>query len=226
MLFIKDLPPVSTVDLQGRRSRASTSASCRTTTCSSRRRRAEFHYPKGDDNVFTTYDGTGGVPLGSFCAQAAVRASASASTRSLLSDDITPESRVLFHRRSRERVAHDRAVPDATTATRTWSSPTAGWSGSRTPTPTSDRYPYSTPTAERHQLHPQLGEGRRSTPTTARPRFYLADPDDPIARDATRAIFPGLFKPLARDARGPARARALPARTSSRCRRRCTRRTT
>ena len=26
----------------------------------------EFHYPQGDDNVFATYTGEGGVPLGGF----------------------------------------------------------------------------------------------------------------------------------------------------------------
>ena len=27
----------------------------------------EFDYPKGKDNIYATYDGTGGVPMGGIC---------------------------------------------------------------------------------------------------------------------------------------------------------------
>ena len=60
---------------------------------------------------------------------------------------------------------------------------------------TSDRYPYSTP-AGRPELHPQLGEVRRSTPTKGRPRPTWPTPSDPIAATYAR-IFPNMFKPLA-----------------------------
>ena len=46
------------------------------------RARSEFHYPKGEDNVYTDYDGTGGVAARLVLAQAAVRGRASATTRS------------------------------------------------------------------------------------------------------------------------------------------------
>ena len=61
MLFIRDLPPVSTINMQvtqpsiyfGELSNEYVIA---------RTRAREFHYPKGEDNVYTDYDGQGGVP--------------------------------------------------------------------------------------------------------------------------------------------------------------------
>ena len=63
VLFIRDLPPVSTVDLRvdqpsiyyGELSNDYVLV---------RTRQPEFHYPRGDDNETTFYEGTGGVPIG------------------------------------------------------------------------------------------------------------------------------------------------------------------
>ncbi len=48
VLFVRDIPPVSTVDLQGRPAERLLTGSCRTPTRSSRRRQPEFHYPRGE----------------------------------------------------------------------------------------------------------------------------------------------------------------------------------
>ena len=56
------------------------------------------------------------------------------STDTFFSPTLTPESRVMMHRRISERVAQDRAVPDLRSAIRIWRSPTGGWYGFRTPT--------------------------------------------------------------------------------------------
>ena len=63
----------------------------------------EFHYPRGDENVFTQYAGTGGVALGSFWRRLlfALRFGA---YQIVFNDDITAESRILFHRKIAERV--------------------------------------------------------------------------------------------------------------------------
>ena len=57
----------------------------------------EFHYPRGDDNEFTQYQGTGGVALGSLWRKLifALRFG----SYQILSDDIGPESRILFNRK-------------------------------------------------------------------------------------------------------------------------------
>ena len=64
----------------------------------------EFHYPRGEDNVYTTYEGTGGVPVSNFFRRLlfSIRFQ---SFKVLLSDDITNESRVMFHRRLSDRIA-------------------------------------------------------------------------------------------------------------------------
>ena len=191
VLFVRDLPPQSTVDLKidepsiyfGERS--SDYAIVRTRT-------REFHYPRGDDNVFTQYDGTGGVSLGSFWRKL-VFALRLGSYQIVLSDDIGPESRILFNRNIRERitalapflrfldqdpymvVADGRLywLYDAYTA--------------------SASYPYSTPTGPVNYIRNSVKfviDAYNGT-TTA----YLADPADPIAATYAR-IFPGTFKPL------------------------------
>src|SRR4030095_10117820 len=58
---------------------------------------------KGEDNVYTTYEGSGGVPVSSFFRQL-LFSLRFRSFKVLLSDDITNESRVMFHRQLSERV--------------------------------------------------------------------------------------------------------------------------
>ena len=72
---------------------------------------------------------------------------------------------------------------------------TAASSGSRTPTPTTDRYPYSTDGAARRELHPQLGEGRdRRLQRHGRRSTW---PSRTIrSRRRWQSVFPALLKPL------------------------------
>ncbi|MCA1563881.1 MAG: UPF0182 family protein, partial [Acidobacteria bacterium] len=103
VLFIKDIPPASVVDLEVREPSiyfGELSSDYVLVKTGAR----EFHFPKGDDNVYTAYSGTGGVPMGSFLRRLlfAVRFRAS---DILLTDVVTPESRILFHRRLRGRIA-------------------------------------------------------------------------------------------------------------------------
>ena len=59
---------------------------------------------------------------------------------------------------------------------------------------TGERFPYAEPTAERHQLHPQLGQDRRRR-LRGRRQLLCVDPQDPVLR-VYAAAFPGLFRPL------------------------------
>jgi uncharacterized protein len=192
VLFIKDLPPQSSVDLKidepsiyfGQRSNDHVFV---------RTNAREFHYPKGEDNVYTSYEGTGGIPVSSFFRRLlfSIRFR---SFKVLLSDDITNESRVMFHRRLSQRIG--RIAPflqydpepylvisngrlfwmqDAYTTTR--------------------QYPYSTPAAN------GINYIRNSVKATVDAyhgtvAFYLIDEKDPIARTLQR-IFPTLFRPMA-----------------------------
>src|SRR3989454_2686707 len=62
----------------------------------------EFDYPSGDENIFTSYAGTGGVRVGSFLRRL-VLATYFRSLKVLLSSDITSDSRAMYVRNVRLR---------------------------------------------------------------------------------------------------------------------------
>ncbi len=64
----------------------------------------EFDYPRGDDNVYARYEGTGGVPLSSLWRRL-LFAWNRFDVNILISSYITPESRILLWRRVAERVS-------------------------------------------------------------------------------------------------------------------------
>ncbi len=192
VLFIKDLPPQSSVDLKidqpsiyfGELSNDYVFV---------RTRDGEFDYPKGDDNVKTTYSGSTGVPIGSFTRRLLYSISLR-SLKLLLSQNITPESRILMTRNVRERV--ETIAPFLTFD----SDPYIVIAGGRLfwlldAYTLTDRYPYSTPAARgvnyiRNSVKVVIDAYDGTT------TFYLADAKDPIARTYA-AIFPGVFQPLA-----------------------------
>jgi uncharacterized membrane protein (UPF0182 family) len=153
----------------------------------------EFHYPRGDDNVFTQYAGTGGVPMGSILRKLvfAIRFGA---YQMLLSDDINADSRIIFHRNIRERLQE--IAPFLTWDQDPYLVVADGrlyWMADAYTV--SNRYPYSTPAGGgvnyiRNSVKVVVDAYHGTT------TFYLADAVDPIAATYAR-IFPGLFKPLA-----------------------------
>jgi hypothetical protein len=193
VLFIKNLPPESsTPDLRV------AEPSIYFGELSSdhvfvRTRAKEFHYPKGDDNVLNTYEGEGGVPLGGLLRKAlfAIRFR---SLKTLLSADLAPDSRVLFHRRVAERVRQ--IAPFLTYDADPYLALSGGglvWV--QDAYTTSRHYPYATPVAG------GLSYLRNSVKVTidafhGRTTFYRIDERDPVAATLDRA-FPGLFRPLA-----------------------------
>jgi uncharacterized protein len=64
----------------------------------------EFDYPKGNDNVYTSYSGNGGIPLDSYWKKF-LFAWTKADVNILLTSYLKPESRIQIHRDVRERVA-------------------------------------------------------------------------------------------------------------------------
>ena len=197
VLFVQDLPPqVNGMDLPitepsiyfGELS--SDYALVRTGT-------PEFHYPRGNDNVTTYYQGEAGVPVGGFLRRLAF-ALRFGTTDILVTGQIGPESRILFHRRIRDRVAtlapfltpdndpypvvHDGRVfwiQDAYTTT--------------------SNYPYSTP-APTSTAPAGMNYVRNSVKIVidaynGATTFYLAEPNDPIVRTIA-SVFPSLFRPL------------------------------
>ncbi|MEK7633549.1 MAG: UPF0182 family protein [Patescibacteria group bacterium] len=68
----------------------------------------EFDYPKGDENVYTTYQGKGGVKIDSFLKRLFFAFKFN-SLNLFLSNDVTTNSRILYHRNIKERV--EKIVP-------------------------------------------------------------------------------------------------------------------
>ena len=167
----------------------------------------ELDYPKGDRNVYVSYDGKGGVPIGSFWSRL-LFSIYMRDLNLLLTEYIIEKSRIQFRRRVQDRIdgiapfLHLDRDPYVVTA-----DGALYWI--QDAYTTSDRYPYS----ESYGLRPKLSSDpaglgfaepvnymRNSVKIVidayhGSPSFYVMDPDDPILRSYRKA-FPVLFKPL------------------------------
>ena len=157
-----------------------------------RTRTREFHYPRGDENVFTQYAGSGGLALESL-GRRIMFALRFGAYQIAFNDDITGESRILFHRNIAERV--NEIAPFLTFDRDPYLVLAEGrlyWMYDAYTT--SDRYPYATPSG------PGLNYIRNSVKVVidaynGTTTFYAADAKDPVL--ATYAnVVPGMFKPL------------------------------
>ena len=154
----------------------------------------ELDYPAGDDNVYTSYQGQGGVVLDSFLKRVACAARLG-SSQILLSGAITPESRLLWRRsidqRARTVAPFLRYDPDPypviVDGRLVWL--LDGYT-------VTDRYPYSepisTPLGQINYIRNSVKVAMDAYDGTL--TFYLIDPDDPVAA-AYAAVFPDLFRP-------------------------------
>jgi uncharacterized protein len=68
-------------------------------------RQKEFNYPEGDANNYNTYEGTGGIRMGSFFRRLLIAWSVGDLTKVPFSDDITADSALLMRRSVRERIS-------------------------------------------------------------------------------------------------------------------------
>jgi hypothetical protein len=158
-----------------------------------RTRSQEIDYPSGDENVYTTYGGQGGVPVGSLWRRLLLSIRFG-SYRILLSPEITSESRVLFHRQIGDRVRRIapffRFDPDPYLVIRADGRLVWLLDGYTV----TDRFPYAERVAG-------LGNYVRNAVKVVvdaydgSVRFYIADPQDPLVR-AYAAAFPGLLVPI------------------------------
>jgi uncharacterized membrane protein (UPF0182 family) len=152
----------------------------------------EFDYPRGADNVFDFYKGSGGVRVSGLLRRL-LFSYYFRDVNLLVSENIIGRSRIMLRRNIRDRVSylapfldldrdpyvvvHDQHlvwILDAYT--------------------TSDHFPYSQRNAD------QINYIRNSVKVvvdayTGAMTFYVADPDDPIIRTWER-IYPAMFKPL------------------------------
>jgi uncharacterized membrane protein (UPF0182 family) len=159
-----------------------------------RTRSQELDYPSGDQNVYTRYQGRGGIPVNSLLAKLAF-AVRFGELKVLLSDDLTPESRVMIYRdivpRVREAAPFLRYDRDPYLVV-TEDGRLVWMLDAYT---ISDRYPYAEPVRGvgnyiRNAVKVTIDAYHGSI------AFYVADAEDPIIRTYGKA-FPGMFRPLA-----------------------------
>ncbi|MEE2637773.1 MAG: UPF0182 family protein [Acidobacteriota bacterium] len=191
VLFIQDLPPTSSVDIAvdepsiyfGELSNDYVIVNTDTD---------EFHYPEGDDNVSTRYDGAGGVVMSSLLRRLLFAAQFRA-YEILVSSQLGSDSRILYHRNILDRVTtiapflqYDNDPYLVISEGRLVWIVDAYTSGTQ--------YPYATPTTNRinyiRNAVKIVIDAYDGTTT-----FYLADADEPIAR-TLRSIFPDFLRPL------------------------------
>src|SRR5437867_710601 len=109
VLFIKDLPPASAVSLAVKRPEIYFGELTDNWVFANTGQQ-EFDYPSGDENIFGTYKGNGGVVVGGLLRRL-VLAAYFRSLKVLLSSDITSASRAMYIRNIRQR-AHLRYPED------------------------------------------------------------------------------------------------------------------
>ena len=195
VLFIKDLPPASSIPLPITRPQIYYGEQSNDFVLAPSGQR-EFDYPagEGDAAVYSTYDGRGGVPVASF-ARRLLYAFHFGSFNILLSRDVTARTRILYNRSIADRarralpfLAFDRDPYMVIAGDGRLKWLIDGYT-------TTDRYPYSQPLADgtdymRNAVKVVIDAYDGDIAA------YLATPDDPIVRTLAK-IYPGLLRPLA-----------------------------
>jgi uncharacterized membrane protein (UPF0182 family) len=191
-LIIKDIPPTSTIDSLKITRPEIYFGELTNQPVYLRTNSKEFDYPAGDENVFSVYQGEGGIGLGSYWRRL-LFATRLGDMKLILSDDLTSESRVLFRRNIRERL--ETIAPFLSFDSDPYLVVSEGrlfWIIDAYTT--SNHYPYSQP----------LGDGTNYMRNSVKGvidayhghvRLYIADEKDPLIQTLSR-IFPGTFKPL------------------------------
>jgi uncharacterized membrane protein (UPF0182 family) len=190
--FIQDIPPVSTGPLRVTRPEIYYGEVSNAYVLV-RTRQPELDYPKGDENVYTRYEGQGGVGIGSLWRKL-VFAARFGEIKMLLARDFTAESRILYHRQVTERA--QRIAPFLRLDRDPYPVITAEgrvvWLLDAYTT--SSHYPYSQPTrgVGNYIRNPVKVTVDAYDGTV---RFYVVEPDEPVVQTYARA-FPGLFQPI------------------------------
>jgi uncharacterized membrane protein (UPF0182 family) len=194
-LLIKDLPPVIDFDMRiehpeiyyGEKTDGYVLVKTKT---------EEFDYPKGDENVYTHYEGAGGVPINSFIRRILFSLEF-LDPQILFTTSLGPESRIMYNRSIDRRVRAIAPFLDYD------GDPYLVVSGGRLKWiqdayTTSNMVPYSTRSYD--YFNKNLNYIRNSVKIVIDAynggvSFYMIDQKDPIVRTYS-SIFPGLFKPF------------------------------
>lgn len=190
-LLIKDLPPVTSAGLDVSEPAIYYGEHSSTYHIVNSKAR-ELDYPSGDENVYTQYAEEGGIALSNF-GRRLLFAWYFGDINILLSDYITPESRMQFWKQIQERIT--RIAPFLKLDSETYLVLSEGslyWV--QDAYTVSNRFPYAEHSAE------GLNYYRNSVKVivnalTGAVDFYVVDDEDPVLNTYAEA-FPDLFKPL------------------------------
>jgi uncharacterized membrane protein (UPF0182 family) len=190
--IIKDIPPVSSADINIKNpdiyfgELSSDYVIVKTKV-------PEFNYPTSEGNIYTSYQGNGGVKLSSFFRKAAFAMKFN-TAKLILSSDINPESRILYNRNILDRVRRiapfflydsDPYIVISEDGRLFWIVDAYS---------VSNMVPYSKP------LNNKINYIRNSVKVVVDAyngtvKFYISDSDDVVIK-VYNAIFPELFTPL------------------------------
>jgi uncharacterized membrane protein (UPF0182 family) len=190
-LLIKDIPPVSSVDLTITRPEIYYGEITKGYVIVKTKAK-EFDYPKGDENVYSTYAGNGGMPVSSLWRRILFSIKFS-NMQILLTTNFTSESRIMINRNIQERVnkvapflGYDKDpymviskegklfwIQDAYTM--------------------SSNYPYSTPVTGGYFNYIRNSVKVVIDAYNGTMDFYIIDQKDPVV-EVYNNIFPQLFK--------------------------------
>ena len=190
--MIKDIPPVATTNIKVTRPQIYY-GEITDSYCFVKTKSKEFDYPSGDENVYTEYTGSGGIPVGGLLRQL-LFSFRFKEPKILLSSDIHSDSLLMFDRSITQRIRkllpfliydRDPYMVVSDDGRLFWM--VDGYT-------VSNMFPYSQPT-------PELGNYiRNSVKATidaynGTVRFYISDPKDLIIQVYSK-IFPGVFKTM------------------------------
>jgi len=195
-LFIKDLPPSFEPDLKIERPEIYYGEKTDEYVLVKTKAK-EFDYPKGDKNVYTTYQGTGGVHIKSF-PRRLLFALGFLDPQILFTAYLSPESRIMYDRQINRRAGSIAPFLDydgdpylvVSEGKLYWIQDAYT---------TSNMYPYSR-RLYKYLKNKKLNYIRNSVKVTidaynGNVSFYMIDEEDPIVKTYSR-IFPDLFKPF------------------------------
>ncbi|MEO8909217.1 MAG: UPF0182 family protein [Gemmatimonadaceae bacterium] len=192
VLFIKDLPPVSTISIKLTRPQIYYGELTNDYVFVGTAQK-EFDYPEGETNIYTKYTGKGGVPIGSFLRRV-LYAFQLGSLKILLSDDIRDAARILYHRNVMDRATTALPFLDFDEDPYLTVNDAGQLKWILDAYTTSDMYPYSQRTSDgtnymRNSVKVVIDAYDGTVDA------YIAEPSDPVIRTYAR-IFGAIFKPI------------------------------
>jgi uncharacterized membrane protein (UPF0182 family) len=192
VLFIKDLPPASTISIKLTRPQIYYGELTNEYVFVGTKQK-EFDYPAGEANIYTTYTGRGGVAIGSFIRRV-LYAFQLGSLKILLSDDIRGNAKILYRRNVMERATTALPFLDFDNDPYLTINDAGQLKWILDAYTTSDMYPYS------QRTNSGTNYMRNSVKVVidaydGTVDAYIADQNDPVVKTYAR-IFGPIFKPL------------------------------